>query len=363
VLKILHLIPTLEGGGAERQLMMLVTEQAKRGYRVHVASRRGGVYDKQLGDSEVITHRLGDLKSVHPLLIARINKLIRRIKPDIVQTWLPQMDLCGGVATVWNSVPWIVSERTSSAAYDRKTFLRGIRVFLAKHAKAVIANSTEGVEYWSSKVPSAVKLFTINNAVDTDAINDAVPFTYGRTDGRVKILLFVGRLLPVKAPEVFLEAVKQLRDRQDFHALIMGEGPLRQPLSEKIISEGLERHVTVLAYQAEWWGLLKTAIALVSTSRFEGQPNAVLEAMAAGCPLIVSDIAAHRSILNDDSAFMVPLDNPRMLARSIEALLENPEMARKRVNQAMDRAAAFTIKSTADAYERVYARMFDGRIA
>src|SRR5262245_32180652 len=90
-LRILHIIPTLEGGGAERQLSMLAAEQARRGCDVHVALRRPGVHAVNIRDRGVNLHELGDMRSVDPRLFLALRKIIRSVRPDVVQTWLPQM--------------------------------------------------------------------------------------------------------------------------------------------------------------------------------------------------------------------------------------------------------------------------------
>jgi glycosyltransferase involved in cell wall biosynthesis len=355
--KILHLIPTLEGGGAERQLTMLAAEQARRGWSVHVALRRGGMHKERIGESKVAIHSLGDLKGVHPLLIARVRALVQSIKPDIMQTWLPQMDIVGGLVTLWNSVPWILSERSSEVAYQRMPALTWLRSRLARHATAVVANSVEGAEYWKRNLPANSNVTTVNNAVDVVAIRDAAPVSCQDFGDSGPTLLFVGRFEHYKASDIFIQAIKLVSHRHDVSALLVGDGPLLQQVRDNITSLNLESHVRLMPYQADWWGLLKTATALVSPSRFEGQPNVVLEAMAAGCPLIVSDIPAHRAILNEKSALIVPKDNPVALAGAIESLLSDPEAGRQRAEQAFERVAGFTIQAAADAYERVYARV------
>lgn len=358
---ILHMIPTLEGGGAERQLTMLAAEQARRGWSVHVALRRGGVHEVRMRGSGAVIHPLGDLRGVHPLLLARAGALVRRIRPDILQTWLPQMDLVGGVVALCTCAPWVLSERSSEAAYQRTLTLAWMRPRLAQYAKAVVANSVEGAEYWIRTLPAVVQVATVDNAVDVAAIRGAAPISCQPSGDRGQILLFVGQLRQVKAPEVFIQAVRHLAERHDVRALLIGDGPLRQEACASITAHGLETRVSVLPYQADWWGMLKTAAALVSTSRFEGQPNVVLEAMAAECPLIVSDIPPHRAILDERSALIVPPDDPKALSDAIMSLLADPGAARVRAKCAFERVAPFTIQATADAYERVYARVLNGR--
>src|SRR5436190_16981302 len=117
ILRILHIIPTLEGGGAERQLSMLAAEQARRGHDVHVAVRRTGVHAQTTRNSGVRVHELGNLRSFDPRLFLALKCVIATVRPDIVQTWLPQMDVLGGAAIFSSRIPWIISERTSGGYY------------------------------------------------------------------------------------------------------------------------------------------------------------------------------------------------------------------------------------------------------
>lgn len=356
---ILHLIPTLEGGGAERQLAMLATEQASRDWSVHVALLRGGVHEERMRNGAVAIHQLGDLRSVHPLLVSRVGALVGHIRPDVLQTWLPQMDLVGGVVALFKRVPWVLSERASKEAYQRRPALAWMRTRLARYAKAVVANSVDGAKYWNRMLPKVESVATVANAVDVAAIRLAAPMACEATGEGATTFLFVGRLVHQKAPEILIQAVRHLPEH--VRALLIGDGLLRQQVYASITAYGLENRVSIKSYHSDWWGFLKTASALVSPSRFEGQPNVVLEAMAAGCPLIVSDIPAHRAILDEGSALIVPRDNPAALANAILSLVADPEAARRRAERASERMAGFTIQAAADAYERVYSKVVIGR--
>ena len=109
MLRILYIIPTLEGGGAERQLFLLAGNLSARGAEIHVACRRGGVFLGQLREHGVSVHLLGEHRGVSPLLFFKIVKLIRALVPDVIQTWLPQMDVVGGGAALFSSIPWVLS--------------------------------------------------------------------------------------------------------------------------------------------------------------------------------------------------------------------------------------------------------------
>ncbi len=352
---ILHIIPTLEGGGAERQLVMMAKEQAKRGWNVHIGLRRVGVNGSLLEKSGVIVHQLGDFKSLHPMMFLSIYKVIKQVKPNLVQTWLSQMDVVGGVVALWCSVVWIMTERNSSKFYLGMPLIGSLRKLLAKKAQAIIANSKQGVNYWRENLPFAGQIYTINNAVDVASIR---AFPLGVVDGlnsNNNLLLSVGRLVPEKCHDLLIRAVSLLPGKEGIQAYIIGKGPLLNELETVIHEYGVDKNISVLPYNPRWWGILKNANALVSMSRFEGAPNVLLEAMAAGCPLIVSDIREHREILDDNSALFVPPDDIQALKMAIMSVLSNKLVAKERATKAALYVENLTIESVVDAYSKVYA--------
>jgi glycosyltransferase involved in cell wall biosynthesis len=356
--KLLHLIPTLEGGGAERQLVMLAVEQSKRGWDVNIGLRRSnGVYSKFLINSKIKIHELGDFKGLNPKLMISIGKLIRNLKPDLVQTWLPQMDVIGGMAATCNAVPLVMTERASHLAFNNFDLSTAIRKRVGRRAKAVVANSSAGMSYWKKNVLNTTILEKIPNAVDVSAIRSAAPISNELIQSNENIMLVVGRLTHQKAVEVVLHAISLLNDREGFKCIIIGEGPLRQDLNELIHTLNIVDSVVMLPFQSEWWGWLKIAKALISMSRYEGNPNVLLEAMGAGCPLIVSDIPEHREILTDKLAIFVPCENSIQLAATINKFFSDLESAYKRSDHARKYVDGLTIQRTADAYEEVYSKI------
>jgi glycosyltransferase involved in cell wall biosynthesis len=122
---------------------------------------------------------------------------------------------------------------------------------------------------------------------------------------------------------------------------------------------GIAHRVVFTGYVDNLWDLMKRADALVSLSRFEGCPNVVLEAMACGCPLIVSDIPAHREILDEHSALFVDLKDPDEAASAIRTTLFGGDAARRRASAARVRVAGRSIEGTARLYEQLYLSLFD----
>jgi glycosyltransferase involved in cell wall biosynthesis len=246
-------------------------------------------------------------------------------------------------------------------AFGKNSLLTWLRKQVGRRASAVVANSHTGAGYWRSVLPKNTILKTISNAMDLAAIRSVAPVSLELTQNDQKIVLVVGRLSHQKAVEVVLKAISLLTERGGIRFVVMGEGPQRRELEELIETLEIGDSVVMLPFQSGWWGWLKSAAALVSMSRFEGNPNVVLEAMAAGCPLIVSDIPEHREILTDASASFVPGENSIELAASILKLLADPNSARERAESAKSYVDGLTIQRAAAAYEEVYASVSRGK--
>ena len=361
MIKILHLIPTLEGGGAERQLAMLAQEQSRCGREVHIGIRRGGVHLNALMRGNIGIHQLGNYRSVDPRLFMRIHALMKEIKPDVVQTWLPQMDVLGGAAALIRGGGWVGTERSSMLGINDTKFLTWLRRRLFRYADALVANSTAGESYWRSVLTANVSIRRITNAVDVQAIENTSPASPGDLNSGSKFILVVGRLHYLKSVDISIRAFALLSDCDNTKLLVIGEGPMRKELEGLIDRLGIKDRVLMLPYQPEWWGGLKLARALVSMSRCEGNPNVVLEAMAAGCPLIVSDIPEHREILDQQSAVFTPVDDPVELAAAIQRLLFDPSSSQSRVRLAKDRVSHMSINVIAEAYDSIYAQAGNAR--
>jgi glycosyltransferase involved in cell wall biosynthesis len=348
---ILHVIRSLTGGGAERQLALLAHEQAKH-WQVHIALRqRGSYYQQHLAESNVIIHELGDLRRGHPLLFVRLNDVVRRVRPALIQTWLLQMDLVGGAIALKSRVPWVLTERTTAAAYDQFPVSSRLRYHLGRHANAIVANSRAGADYWRG----SPRVTTIQNAVDLEGIRSEPPARFDDSD--LPAFLAVGRLVPQKAHDVLLRAVSLVPREHHFRLVILGDGVLATRLNEQIRALQLGNRVRLLPYQSNWWGALKTATALINASRLEGQPNVVLEAMAAGCPVIVSDIPPHREFLDEESSQLFPVGNARALADALVATILDPARAAERATRAAAVIGQATAAAAAAAYDGVYAQL------
>jgi len=335
-MKILLCIPILEqGGGAERQLSYLATELVRRGHEVHLVYTRGGTLVEPLAAAGVKLHDVGGRGNHDPRIVVRLARLMRKLCPDVVQTNLPQMDVLGGLAALVTRRRWILQERSAAPSYAHGWKSR-LRRLLGRTANTIVSNSAEGDAYWCF----AKKRHIIRSGIPS------IPATYAES-GASNVVLFAGRLTEGKNAGTFLDALALLD--VDFTAVVCGDGPLRGELERKA-----GPRVTFTGVVPDVWQRMQRAAVVVSLSRFEGCPNVVMEAMACGTPLVVSDIAAHRALLDDESALFVDPDDPAAAAAAIRSVLSDRDAARARARKALERASQRTIAAMADDYETLY---------
>lgn len=353
---ILHLIPTLAGGGAERQLALLAAEQVRRGYDVVIASWAGGVHEARVRDAGVRLIRLRRGHR-HPGSLPELLALLHRFRPAVVHTWLTSMDLLGGVAARLTRTPWILCERSIGAPYPNP-LKDWLRCRLARHAASVIANSRQGGEYWEKRLPPG-HCSVAPNALDLAAIDAADPTLPADApwDLSRPLVLFAGRFEEEKNLPTTLRAFEAVAAATPARFALCGEGPLLPAVRAEVAAGPLAAHAWLPGYRTDVLSLLRSASVFVNLSRFEGMPNTVMEAAAIGCPMVVSDIPAHRELLGDGAALFVPADDAPAAAAAIGSVLERPQEARARADVAGAIVRRFTAARMADGYDAVYRRL------
>ncbi len=354
------MILSLSGGGAERQLASLGSELARRGHDVHVAFVHGGVHAERLSASRCTIHRLAVSGKRDPRILTRFVSLTRRLRPDIVHTWLAHMDVIGGSAARLLRVPWVISERSAALNYPR-TLLHGVRLVVGKGADLIVPNSAGGAEYWLSHGVDSSRIEIVPNFVPLEEIESADLLRDSRIAESDEPVLYVGRLSAEKNLTTLIDAMQHVcRQRPAAKLVICGEGPLLSELTARAHAAGLEERIVFAGFVPNIASWLKRSNAVVAVSFYEGHPNAILESMAAGVPVVVSDIPAYRSILDEDSASFVPVGNPREIAAAIMRTLDDRRSAHERAARAKERVRSLSLDAAVTRYEEIY-RLVLGR--
>jgi glycosyltransferase involved in cell wall biosynthesis len=358
-MRILHLIPSLGQGGAERQLSLLGPALAVKGYAVAVAFHTGGPNLGALESAGVPLYHLPTRSNHAPRLLTDIASVARRFRADIVQTWLLQMDVLGGIVARCMGLPHLLSERSSAAMYASGGWKSRLRVAIGRGAHAVIANSEGGLDYWRAQGARG-RLHVVRNALTPPSLEPA-PLSLLGLEGQ-RLLVAAGRLSHEKNVPMLVRAMAAaLAKLPDHHAVIFGDGPDREVTQALIADTGLSGRIHLGGYTQQLSGWLRAADVFVSASLMEGHPNVVIEAAAAGCPLVLSDIPAHREFAVNGSALFAPASDSGRLADAMVLSVTDRLAALARADQARALTEALSVEAAALQHIHIYRSLLSER--
>lgn len=349
--RVLLCIPNLRTGGAERQVRLLAPLLVQRGIALSLFGRLDSADVAAMEAAGVACFPIRANGNHNPMLLLELARAARKADAKVIHSWLTQMDILGGTVALATGRRWLLSERSSALAYSGRTKDR-LRARLGRRADAVVANSAGGLAAW----PGHPCPLLIANGVDHEGIRAVPPVVLDEVcaQGSGPVFLSAARLAAQKRLDRLLRAMALLRlELPEARLILVGEGPEEEALKALVRELGLDRHVTFAGLQPEAWSWIKAAQIFVSASAEEGHPNAVLEAAAAGIPMVLSDIPAHRDAAGD-GALYVDADDPAALAGALLSLAGDTALAQSLAARAQDRVAPLTIDRAADRYAELY---------
>jgi glycosyltransferase involved in cell wall biosynthesis len=256
-----------------------------------------------------------------------LRRRLRAIGPDAVLSFLTQTNILTLLAARGLPIRVVISERNDPAKQHHNLRVLLLRNLLYPRSDMVTANSTGAVESLASIVPRE-KLALLPNPLCMSDRGATVRF-------EAPTFITVTRLIAQKGIDVLLKATAiAFAKLPEWRLAIIGDGPLGEELQVLARDLGIASRVDWLGYLDDPIPYLRAAQFFVLTSRFEGSPNALIEAMACGLASVVSDASpGPLELIGDDAGLIVPVDNDEATAAAI-ITLANDEGLRARLGEA-----------------------------
>jgi glycosyltransferase involved in cell wall biosynthesis len=334
-IKILHVITSLNIGGAETMLYRLLKSMDKARFQNQVVSliRPGPVGDRiqALGIPVFSLNMRPGRLSLNALF--GLVKLLRRESPDLVQTWLYHADLLGGLAAKISAVPviWNIRASNMDMSFYRRLSSVVLRscVLLSGWPQAVVVNSKAGQEFHTRLGYHPRRWVHIPNGIDTGQFqpNPAARIALRNELGIAPDSFLIGliaRFDPMKDQGNFLQAASLLSNRvSDVHFVLVGNGvePSNIIFRDYLERDELRGRLHLLGQRYDISSLTAALDIASSSSSFgEGFSNTIAEAMSCGIPCVVTDVGDSAYLVGSTGEVVPPMD-PQALANGWQRLI------------------------------------------
>lgn len=341
------MIDSLRIGGAQKLMVTFAAEMRRRGAPLTVISlhrEEGSPMAKELAElgARVVVFAAESLADARRLW--RLAAFLRREHVGVLQSHLTFANILGPLAGRLAGVPVVGTLHSSGSdpRGDKLVWSALEAAALGFGAKRVVAVGRSVAARHRRRMRGR-PIRVIPNAVAESAplppSERAALRAQMADDAARTILIAVGRLAAPKGYGDLLAAFDIARQKHPSALLaIVGDGALRRRLEDEVISRGLRGNVTLMGARDDVPQLLAASDLFVSASHWEGMPVAVLEAVAAGLPVVATNVGDTALVVGEDAGVIVPPRQPPLLAEAIAAVLDDPARRRAMGEAARERA-------------------------
>jgi glycosyltransferase involved in cell wall biosynthesis len=346
-IRVMRIITRMNIGGATVHVVQLDAGLTAAGYDCLLVTGSEGASEGSMRDLALARRlRLADIpelgREIAPLsdLVAllKLYRLMRRERPHIVHTHLAKAGFLGRIAARLAGVP-VVLHTFHGHVFHGYFSPAKTRVFLAMErfgarlSTRIITSSPrlrEEIAGYGVTTPEHIAVIPYGFELDAFAAHPRGGGAFRRSLGipeRAKLVGAVGRLVPIKNLPLLLEAAALARQQQpDIHVVLVGIGELHKELEARVADLGMTGAVTFAGWQADLPSVYADLDAVVISSDNEGTPVTLIEAMAAGCPVVATRVGGVPDLIADgETGRLVPPRDREALAAALLALLADPQ--------------------------------------
>lgn len=362
-LRVALIVSSLRMGGAERVMSMLANYLNRSGQTVGLITLEDQESDFFTVDTEIrriaVDEVVPDLSNDRAVMRATLRRIVGLrtalvdFRPDVILSFGTVMNILVILAATRTSFPVIVSERSDPRHYRVGRIWVILRWLLYKRVSALVAQ-THSVRSWAETVVHPARVVVIPNPISN--IGRAAMYAEQVSSSRRLTILGLGRLSPEKGFDLLIRAFARLRRKfPDWSLTIFGEGPARDELEALVKHLCLQEVARLPGKTCAPEEELQHASLFVLPSRFEGFPNALIEAMAAGLPVIAADCPSGPAeiIEHGVSGMLVPAEDESSLAKAMETLMADPGIRQRLGHGAAREVERFQIDRVMATWETV----------
>ncbi|HOO44649.1 MAG TPA: glycosyltransferase family 4 protein [Deltaproteobacteria bacterium] len=371
-MRIALVIPTLNGGGAERVMSNMANYWESKGNEVVIIthdSEKKDFYSLNPGvtrygfDISKPPRHIWDTIKHNIQRITMPRKAIRTCRADIVISFTNRTNIQTLAGLIETKVPVIVSERNNPTAQPLPPLWNILRKLLYPMASAVVVQ-TEAVKEWAVEFLSADKVFVIPNPVSPPSIQESESELPSQLQ-RKKIVVAMGRLVHHKGFDLLIEAFSiAAGGRKDWSLMILGEGEDRTFLEDLARSLSIRDQIIMPGRVCNIGQIMKKSDLFVLSSRHEGFPNVLLEAMASGLPVISTDCPFGPSEIIHDGidGMLVSNENIHEIALAMKHLMDDKKKRIRLGKEAKESSRRFSIEKIMNQWDHLISHTIENRL-
>ena len=358
--RILQIIATLDRAGAEKQLSLLACGLPRDCFDVHVcALTRGGPLEADLHTAGIPTVVLNKRSKADPIAFGRLVAHIKHLRPDLIHTWMFTANAYGRAAGRWAGVKRMIASERCLDPW-KSNWQHAIDRYLAKQTQAIVTNAQGVRDFYLQHGMDAEKLQVIPNGLEP-----MQPSRYSHQQflrmfnlpADVPLIGAVGRFWPQKRMKYLIWAAEVLHLlHPKAQLLIAGDGPLREQVMRYCSLLDGDSYIHFLGHRDDISDLLPHLDMFWHASGYEGLPNAVMEAMAAGLPVVATDVPGNRDLIrSEETGILVSVDDRADLVRASDRLIADPNLRTRLGTAAQEHVLAnYPLQTMIDRYAQLY---------